>query len=481
MTSYETGYEDERFQHPVGQSFHCDICYNVIKHTVMCRHNEHLFCKGCITRHLMNSQTCPTCMEPLTVDTLTQASPAVINLLLELKIRCEFLNRGCERFVQLGDLERHVADCGFAPAICSNEGCCQEVNKRDLLHHETAVCELRRLKCHSCKKIWQEMDIVKLNLAAMNARLNDIDEALKRNDSHEKNVVANVEMVVWKQEESNRRFEADSLEMQKGLKEVAEQLKRLTQQREDMKKSTAEADEPDREARVVAGGWNGECLDSVETYSLSDAKWALLQPIKQPRNFASAVVYRNQIIVNGSSSNGCAVNSIEILPMKAVHVDQSILWENHPAELPKPLYGHSSVILDGRLFVVGGHSRNVLAKITETSLVYPYTSKVFATMSEGRWSHSVVLFGTKIVILGGKQFWNCTSNLKSVLSYDIGKNECQELAPLPYPVSDMATVTWGDDNVIIFGGVDNDGKPLDKVVIYNVKTQKGHMLPNLKY
>ncbi len=157
MASYVTGYDDERFEHVVSQSFHCIICTNVFKDPVMCRHNEHLFCRACITRHLMNSQTCPTCMEPLTVDTLTQAPRGIRNILAELKIRCEFFDRGCGKFVELGDLERHVADCGFAPVVCSNAGCQLEVNKQDLIHHETAMCELRRVQCHSCDKLSQEM------------------------------------------------------------------------------------------------------------------------------------------------------------------------------------------------------------------------------------------------------------------------------------------------------------------------------------
>ncbi len=35
--------------------------------------------------------------------------------------------------------------------------------------------------------------------------------------------------------------------------------------------------------------------------------------------------------------------------------------------------------------------------------------------------------------------------------YDIKKNKCEELAPLPYPVLNMATVKWAD-NVIVIGG-----------------------------
>ncbi|XP_028404270.1 kelch-like ECH-associated protein 1 [Dendronephthya gigantea] len=490
MASYETGYDDERFQHPVGQSFHCGICYNVIKDPVMCRHNEHMFCRGCITRHLMNSQTCPTCIEPLTVDTLTRASRTVTNLLSELKIHCEFFNRGCERFVELGELERHVVDCGFAPAVCSNEGCGQEVDKQDLLHHETAVCEFRRVKCHSCNELSQEMDIVKENLAVMNLKLNEVSETLKQNemklDRNEKSVLANADMVqkqLNKQEESNRRLEADNVEMKKCLEKVAQQMERLTQQREDLKKSIAEAVEPEREPKIiVAGGYNRKSLNSVEMFSLSNAKWLPLQPMKQPRNFASSVVYNNQMLVSGGFSNGKVVKSTEKSTLKDVHVNQSIFWEDDPAVLRGPLYGHSSVVYNGRLIVIGGYDGTAFtpANITEISLVPPYTSKVLVTLSESRWLHGAVLFGNTIVILGGKKGWD-SSNLKSVLSYDIVKNECRHLAPLPYPVNRMATVKWGDDKVILIGGSENGNKLLNKVLIYNIKTQKSHMLPDMKY
>ena len=268
MASYDTGWEDELFQHPVGHTLHCGICLNVLKDPVSCRHNEHLFCRACITIHLMNFQTCPSCMEPLTVESLRQAPRTVTNLLSELKIRCQFFDRGCGQFVELGDLERHVTDCGFAPAVCSNEGCQLEVNKQDLLHHETAVCELRRVKCHSCNEIRQEMDTVKVNLAAMNEKLKGVGEQLVRHEKQmdtrmdrnetnvkavEKNVVAKVELVqeqlrgqLNKQEESNRRLKADNVEMKRSLNEITKQLERMTQQTshevqaEEMKKDIAE-------------------------------------------------------------------------------------------------------------------------------------------------------------------------------------------------------------------------------------------------
>ena len=510
MASYDTGYEDELFQHPVGHTLHCGICLNVLKDPVSCRHNEHLFCRACITIHLMNFQTCPSCMEPLTVESLRQAPRTVTNLLSELKIRCQFFDRGCGQFVELGDLERHVTDCGFAPAVCSNEGCQLEVNKQDLLHHETAVCELRRVKCHNCNEIRQEMDTVKVNLAAMNEKLNEklkgVGEQLARNDRNQENVVktavgnvvAKVELVqeqlrgqLNKQEESNRRLEADNVEMKRSLNEIMKQLKRMTQQTshevqaEEMKIDIAEGG-MDRESKVlIAGGWNGgESLNSVEMFSLLNATWTPLKPMKESRHRASSVVHNNQVFVMGGHDKRAGMKSIEKLSLNAVQVDQSITWENVLAKLPAPLNGHCSVVYNGRLIVIGGFDDSKCEfsdSITEISLVPPYTNKLLATMPQARYLHGVAMFGDKILILGGELNGFSSTNKANVLLYDITKNKCKELAALPYPVSEMATVKWGDDSVIIMGGAGSNDKPLNKVLLYHIKTQKSRTLPDMKY
>ena len=495
----DTGYEDELFQYPVGPSLHCCICTNVIKDPVMC-HNEHIFCRACITTHLMYSHTCPTCMQPLTVETLRQAPRGIRNLLSELQIRCKFFDRGCGKFVQLGDLERHVADCGFAPAVCSNEGCQLEVNKQDLLHHETTVCELRRVKCHSCNDIRREMDTMKDNLAAMNEKLDrneknfsKINENFKDNEQNvkavERNLAAKAQLAqeqLNKQEESNRRLEADNTEMKKSLNEIIKQLERITQQTshevqaEAMKKGIAEGGGLDREPKVVVAGGQGiKAGNSAEMYSLATKTWTPLQPMKNVRDEASSVVYNNQIVVTGGSSK-----SMEKLSVNAVQVDQSIQWENIPAVLSGRLYGHRSVVYNGRLIVIGGIDidKNAYSdSITEISLVPPYTSKLLATMPEGRYHPGVAIFGDKIFIVGGTKSIRINSILRSVVMYDITKNVCQELEPLPYPIYQMATVKWGDDKLIVMGGADSNNQALNKVLMYNIKTQRSYELPNMKY
>ena len=489
----ETGYDDERFEQIVSETLHCIICTNVIKDPVMCQRNEHLFCRACITIHLMYSNTCPNCMEPLTVETLRQAR-TVMNLLSELKIRCEFYKRGCGKFVLLGDLERHVAGCGFAPAVCSNEGCQLEVNKQDLLHHETALCELRRVKCHSCNDM-------KVSLAAMDERVKGVGETLsknekivtekfERNETNVKAVGAKVELVqqqLHKQEESNRQLRADNVEIKNSLIEIMKQLERMTKQTshevqaEEMKKGIAEGGGTEREEKViVAGGYADEVsLSSVEMFSLATGTWTQLQPVREGRHGASSVVWNIELFVIG----GCK-SSVEKLSLNDVQATRAVPWENVRVELPGRLSTHCCVVYNGRLLIIGGFDVDkdtCIDSITEISLVPPYTSKVLANIPHRRCSHGVAIFGDKILIVGGRMSVLSFTCLRSVVMYDITKNECQELAPLPYPVSDMATVKWDDDNVMIMGGADSNNQPLNKILMYNIKTQKSHELPNMKY
>ena len=489
---YNPGYEDELFEYPVGPSLHCCICTNVIKDPVMCPDNEHLFCRACISRHLMNSQTCPTCMEPLTVETMKQAPRGVRNMIAELKIRCEFFDRGCEEFVQLGDIERHVAECGFAPAVCSNEGCQFEVNRQDLLHHETVMCELRIAKCHSCNDIRREMDTMKGSLAAIN-------EKLDKNEKDQKSVLENVKQVkekLDKQEESNRQQRADNAEIKKSLNEIMTrlQLERIpeptsnevqaeeistgvaeeisTGVAEEISTGVAEDREGDGETKVVIAG--GKNVNFVEMFSLETKTWTPLQLMNERRSGASSVVYNNQIVVTGG-----AFESMEKLSLNAVHVDPSLPWENIPRiELPAK-FGHCSVVYNGRFIMIGGHFPIAGSdSITEISLVPPYTSKHLATMPRTRFYHGAAIFGDKILIVGGQETSLPFQSLRSVVMYDITNNKFQELAPLPYPIHQMATVKWDDDNLIIMGGERYD-KPTNKVLMYNIKTQTSQELPDM--
>ena len=172
-TEAKYGYDDSRFKKAVDNHFHCSICYNVLKEPMMCRNNEHLFCRDCITEHLnTNSHTCPECNEDLTVETLRRAR-VISNFLSGLKIKCDYFDRGCQEYICLEELDSHVENCGFAPVKCSNEECEMIVNKREIIHHESTVCKYRKVKCHNCVKIEQDVEEIKEKMEEMKEKMSE--------------------------------------------------------------------------------------------------------------------------------------------------------------------------------------------------------------------------------------------------------------------------------------------------------------------
>ena len=340
---------------------------------------------------------------------------------------------------------------------------------------------------------------MKVKLAAMDEKLDKNEKTLSATKVEvkavEENVVAKVQLVqqqLNKQEESNRQVRADNADMKKTLNEIMKQLERMTQQimheaqAEKMKKGIAEAvSGMEREPKVVIAGGRSEkgVLNSVEMFSLTNGTWAPLKQMKECRRGASAVVYNDHIFVTGGRAGfEKCLKSIEKLSLIAVQVDISTPWENVLVELPGALSRHCSVVHNGQMIVIGGYDTDKYEysnSIIEISLAPPYTCKRVGTMPLRRGFHGVAIFGDKILIVGGTET-GCSA-MRSVIMYDIIKKECQELAPLPYPVRDMTTVKWDDNNVMIMGGADNNNQPLNKVLMHNIKTQKSHELPNMKH
>ena len=515
-SSYTLGYDDKRFESIVDQNFHCLICYNVLKDPVMCRRNQHYFCHGCITEHLRrNSHTCPTCADELTVETLAEVPRIVKTYLNERKIRCDYEDRGCRELVQLQNLNRHVAECGFSPVVCGNQGCNQAISKRDRTYHESELCQFRKLKCHNCGEIGTMMAGIETKVADLGTKINtnmahistdmkNIDTRLANNNTEIKNMNTNMANMGTKMAQTDTkmenfnekitnmeaRFEAVNKEvrgMRMGLNEmkdgfdhlkeaVLEKIESKERMQEEITRDVSGAASGGRENKhiFVAGGW---MKNSVEIFDYPQRLWSLLKPMPKYRRKASSFVYNNHVTLAGGLCPGFVDNMIQM----NIHLvpDLATNWTDFAAKLPARMYAQSSVVYKDSLFVTGGYNADQYVHsdcIHEVKLKPPYTVQLLSKMPEPRAFHSTVLCDDRILIIGGRKTWVYEDNLGSVLSYDIKNNECQRLPELPYPVCDMATVKWGE-NVVIIGGTDNDGKALNNVLIYNVKTGNSHMLP----
>ena len=62
----------------------------------------------------------------------------------------------------------------------------------------------------------------------------------------------------------------------------------------------------------------------------------------------------------------------------------------------------------------------------------------------------------------------------------MNNNVCKTLPPLPYPVTQMATVSY-KGNVVLIGGVNEKCETLNRVVMCDVKTGKVKMLPRVNH
>ena len=94
-------------------------------------------------------------------------------------------------------------------------------------------------------------------------------------------------------------------------------------------------------------------------------------------------------------------------------------------------------------------------------------------------NHGAEIVNNKIYIFGGSTSIFLDSIIDNVLMFDPATSNFTELQSLPHAVSDMATVTW-KDNVVVLGGIEKQGHVLDTFLLYNVTTGRHRMLTSMK-
>ena len=495
------GYEDSRFKKDVDENFHCSICYNVLKEARTCRNNEHSFCLACISQHLkINSQTCPECNEHLSVDALRR--PRVVNnILSKLKINCDYASRGCLEFTCLEDLETHVANCGYAPVLCSNAECGMEINKRDKVHHEAEVCEYRRVKCHDCGKIQQDVATLKESLMALDGK---VETVVKKMDKNIETVTAvkemnqEIHMKVEEGKKTNEKVQVSCRQMKKELGDVKQEVKDI---KHNLSKVNNDVDEvkvmmiqmleklnmleqlnklsspaegilnTPRQDILIAGKYGlGSSAISTEIYSWEENDWFEVSSMNEQHEGASSFIDKDQVVVVG----GWHSKTIESLDTNKL----PLKWIKFSGKLPYTSGDHQTVVCQQSVIHIGGynyaeHKRSNL--ISELQLTSSCAMKELCQMPGPREYHGAEVVEDKVLILGG-----CDSNdtTDSVLEFDPTTNKCKEMPKLPFALRRMATVHWRDE-VVVIGGQDKDNKARNDVFMYNSKTGKITALPSM--
>ncbi|CAB4019211.1 E3 ubiquitin- ligase PDZRN3-like [Paramuricea clavata] len=477
------GYPEDRFQTSVDKNFFCPICTDVLKDPVQC-HNQHLFCRACITEHLKNSQTCPVCMEKLTEEALSKPARIVTNILDGLMVNCEHKERGCVELVELGLLETHISVCEYKPVTCPNERCEAVVNMADLEEHTSEVCEYRQVFCEEC----------------------DENMSLKKYEKHgcfiSKDVQA-MKVVLFQMQHQVKTVQDQVKEMSNRQNEMFEAIQNLTTAVSKLSTTSGRAestcDTKPQGNIVVIGGQNGviNCLNSVEVYSLANQTWSKLAPMQQKRAAATAHFYNGQVMVTGGFYDmAIATKSIEYVriceelqstvrpePTNTAYQDEfsSLLYQ-----LPFEGYGHKTAIINDQVWLVGGYGINNNQGQSSNAI---YTKPIRSTgtfvvkrrLPKPLSFHGLeIINGNELLIIGGSTAGFTHYAVNTVWSYNTVTNTLRELHPLPFPMVDMATVKHGED-VIIIGGQNKERGYLNTVFKYNHKKRVCKQLPGMKY
>ena len=420
-------------------SFCCKICFEVLDDPVQCEKNEHYFCRKCITKHLKNSETCPTCMDQLTLETLRPVPRVILEIISQLKKpRCRHVSRGCEENVEVEGVLLHEQTCGYAPVICSNEGCKETVNRRDQESHETEECKFRKITCESCEKelVYVDYDrhqcTLRKEINEIKSRLDEVSESLKQ--------------VVLAQ-----------ADMREQLKTYDHSIKDL---QDPLRRSSSTTFQ--REATVavsgqifIFGGYPNEASQSFEVFNWSTKTWTLVKNcLFYQRRYSFSFMYGKKIMICGGnqterteylnpSESGCTATLASVsLPTNARY--NGLLYKDRILTFDK---GVVETLLESQ-----GESRKLLQE--EQCRNYPA---------------GVHRFGYNVYIVGGQE--------SKMEKYDAVKNEMKTLPSLPYKVSYMASVAY-KDNIIIMGGYDGK-QSLNDVVMFNVTTHEYKKLPSM--
>jgi hypothetical protein len=334
------------------------------------------------------------------------------------------------------------------PVSCSNEGCDEVVSKRDVKRHEIELCRFKTTTCDDCGK---KMPHHKYAAHGCVLRC-DVDEMKKDL----------AEMKVKQHEMMN--------EMREGMQRITIAIEKL----EKSSRNVANVVNSMNSDIVLIGGVDREteknkALSSVERFNFFNQTWKPLAELKIGRVGLAAVVFENQIFVCGgviNVSSGDYTDSIEVLDLNV----NPPTWQEFAVKLPIEVVGHKCVVYGNRLLIIGGETdESTYDAIYELLLVPPYSSQLLCRMKKERTCHGVEIFNDKVLIAGGQ------GAETDVEIFDITRNECIEMPPLPSPLWLMTTVRR-DETMLLVGGKDKENKFSNEIIEYDFKSGQSKVL-----
>ena len=137
------GFDVKRFVSKVSEDRKCSLCHLVLDNPVRtpC---SHVFCFGCVLPWVVRYRNCPFNCHTLQLWDLDTVV-ALRELVLNMKVLCDFSDHGCSEILKLRDLARHARACDARPVKCRNTVCQCKVPLKEPEEREARVNELMEL------------------------------------------------------------------------------------------------------------------------------------------------------------------------------------------------------------------------------------------------------------------------------------------------------------------------------------------------
>lgn len=135
------GFDTDKFVCKVSEDRKCALCNLVLDNPVQAP-CSHVFCSGCVLPWVVTHGSCPFGCQALNTGDLSNVLP-LRDLVLNMKVVCEFKSNGCTSEPQLKDFINHTKQCDWRPTPCRNRGCDLSIFSKDLDRHVTQECNFR--------------------------------------------------------------------------------------------------------------------------------------------------------------------------------------------------------------------------------------------------------------------------------------------------------------------------------------------------
>ncbi len=157
----------------------------------------------------------------------------------------------------------------------------------------------------------------------------------------------------------------------------------------------------------IVDGHRGDYVTWVDKYNPESGKWTKLKDAPRPRDHFQAVVYEDKIYAVGGRTTSQKTGDIFNLTVPEVDIYdiKTNTWSSLPvsANLPKPRAGCSTLIIDDKLFVIGGESGTTWVAHADVHVLDLKTSQwaAYPVLKQGRHGTQAIFSDGKIYIASG--------------------------------------------------------------------------------